>query len=126
CSRRRRTSSAWRCWSGCRERRPLARLELVLFLERNLLGGVHRAQVRVPGLERGADLLVGQRRAALGAGPLDHGVDAVGLEVHPARLYAARTSILVSVAVTWVTGLPVARSTRCGRSTLSHFERCLG
>src|SRR5207244_12899399 len=56
---------------------------------------------------------------ALGAGALDDGVEVVWFEVHDqAGAFA--------FASTCVTGSPVAWATLCGRSSLSHFERCFG
>src|SRR2546423_2299784 len=114
---------------GARRKRSsgarLRLLHLVIVLERHLLGGVHRAQVRVSGVERRADLSLGEGRAALGASALDYGVDAVRLEVH-GRDYTPQASSLDSLAVTCSTGLPVTRSTRCGRSRRSHLDTCLG
>src|SRR2546423_6202418 len=91
---------------------------LVLVLERDVLQRVHRAEVRSTGVERRPDLLLGQLRAALGAALLDDRVDSAGfLEVWH------QSACLV---MTCVTGRPVTRSIRVGRSIFSHFDARTG
>src|ERR687889_727084 len=79
---------------------PDRTLGLDVLVQGDLLVRVHRAQERAAGVERGLDLGLGELRAALGAGALDHGVDAGALlEVHQ-----------VAVPTTCFTGSPAASS----------------